>query len=92
MIEFNENTLGFMAKTDLHSITMMEDFFLKEDGYTYFIENKLTQEWLKKDGTWTNNPHACLHFKTYPKAFNYGMENKVVRFIVTEHEYVKTNK
>lgn len=69
----------------------MNDIFLPRDGFKWFIEHNETHLWLCEEGSWTNDPHKCLHYDTEPKAcvasFKYSTEMQKY-FIITEHEFV----
>ena len=87
-----EETLGFFAKQDPHSLGHLEDVFLGRDGFKFLIEsNKEIVDgpiWLTKRHEWSTDANNALHFDTFHKAFKYANENKITNFVITEHEFV----
>ena len=79
-------TQGFTSKNDRRSLEHL-DFMFKKG--TFFIENKITNEWLTNEDTWTKDPLKARVYETEPKALSdkisLGLNDD---YIVTEHEFI----
>lgn len=85
-------TSGFFSRD--HRRWKSTDIFKDSDKYVYFIEDKITHQWLSKNinlKEWTIDPHKALSFKNYYKASAFANQNKIfgVQGVeITEHEFL----
>jgi hypothetical protein len=86
-------TTGYASRQDSEALRLLNKFFIKKEGYYWFIENK-KNKWLCGDGSWTNDPHKCLKFDLEHHASTYCSNNcpypERLEYKFTEHEFVST--